>query len=874
MTWLRQFLFKFRALFRRRKLEQEMAEEIALHVEERTRLNIEAGMDPDEARYAARRAFGGTDQIREQVRDESRWAWLEHLLQDTRFALRSLRTSPGFSCVAVLTLALGIGLSTALFSVIHSVLWAPVPYAKPHEMWRLAIVLRGTERELGYFSVRDYQAIAELPGVAQAMATTGEQMTLGGSEPTIVSGILVSGSAFEFLGVPPLLGRGITPGDVSGSGEAAPVAVLSYKMWQRTLAGDPGAVGKTILLNRRPYTIVGVMPPRFGWQEDDLFWLPMPTTNPGRGLEPIIRLHPGISRSVAEQQLQSVAQEMAAINPARYGSQFEAKLYGYLETTAASVNMGSSLRLLLFAAGFLLLISCTNVANLQLARGAGRSREIAIRLAIGASRQRVVRQLMTESIVLAAVASVVGLALAFGAAKLIVLQIPEYYVPNEARVTINGYMLGFGLLLSLVTAVLFGLAPAWECTRPDQNEALKDGGQGAGMGRRRRRTHNMLVVAEVALSIVLLAGASMAAIGFRQLLRFDPGFNPERLLLLQIPLSPDRYTNATQRNAFARDIIARIASVPGVESVGVGTLPAREGGLPFMIPGVSADQLDERVRTNAISANYFETIGLPLLAGRNLTEVDIERAQRVGVINEAAARLWPAGQDPVGRVIQIQLQGRQMADITVVGIAGNVRRPLEPLSPVPTVFLPYTVRTTAQRWLAIRTSIDPVGVVRDVQAQLRALDPEQPIGQWYTNDQIAGVWQARPRFNMAMLGSFAGIALALTGAGIYSVLSYQVSLRTREIGVRMALGATRNDILSLIVGGSYRLIVAGTLLGLVVSVMLAKIVSSQVLSMAGLSPLAPLVIASALIGCVGVFASFLPARRATLIEPILALRRE
>jgi putative ABC transport system permease protein len=457
---------KFGVLFRKEKLDVEMAEEMRQHVELQTRLNLQSGMKPTEAREVALRQFGNVAAVQEVCRERRPGRWLGDFIRDFQFGVRGLVRSRGFTAVAVLTLALGIGATTSIFSVVYGVLLNPYPYAKSGEIW----APEATDQKTGHWvglRVTDYLGMAKLPGVASAMATNPGMVTLsGGINPEAITGVRVSGTAFSFLGVTPVIGRGLTPSDFESSGEPRPVTVISYKLWQRLFNGSPDALGKSVVIDDVPHVVVGVMPPRFGWFTNDGLWLPLPTTDLNRGVYPIVRLKPGISVEVAAEQWHGLLVNQARQEPEQYPRDgLKVRLNNYLNITVASGQMRTSLIFLLFAVGFLLLIVCTNVANLQLARGVGRSREIAVRLALGAGRMRIFRQLLTESVALSLAGGALGVLFSIGMLDLIVVLLPPNYVPNEARITLNAPVLAVSAAIAVLVGVIAGLVPGWQCTR-------------------------------------------------------------------------------------------------------------------------------------------------------------------------------------------------------------------------------------------------------------------------------------------------------------------------------------------------------------------------------------------------------------------------
>jgi putative ABC transport system permease protein len=871
---------------RRQRLEDEMRE----HIDLETRENIEAGMSPLEARQAAMRTFGSVPVAADQSREVWGWLGLERLWQDVRFALRTFRKNAGFTVVALLSLMLGIGASIALFSVVYGVLIAPYPYARPNQIWAPA-VLGPNDAVHGWhwYRQRELDEIRQLPAFSDVMATSIRPVMLtGGTNPENFDGVFLTGGAFNFLDVRPLIGRTIQPFDIGPGGEPAPVVVLSYGFWQRFFSGDRHAIGRTITLDDVPHTIIGVMPPRFGWWTNEAFWLPL-RANPKdpSGLAIIMRLAPGVTQHVAEQELNELNIRFAAEHPNDYPKgKLRTVLLNYMDITVASGAMSDSLHLLFAAVGLLLLIACVNVANLQLARTTGRAREIAMRLAIGAGRARLVRQLLTESVLLSVVGGALGVLFAVGATRLIVALIPPDYVPNESRITINGWVLLFSLGVSMLTGILFGLAPALRSSRPNLVGTLKDGGSGAAGSIRGQAMRSWLVVAEISLSVILLAGASVAIRGFVQMLRVDPGFQPERVLRIDVTLPPKSYPTWTERNVLDRNLLEGVANLPGVQAAELGNL-----GLPwsgwrstFSIDGQPRTE-GRTVKLALVSSRYPQALGIPLKRGREFTEAEIESGMRVALINESAARLWPSGQDPVGRTMQIDDLAQPPDDpqvlaapgispaVMVVGVIGDIRNDGLAELPAPAVYLPYTLYAPPDRELAVRTAGDPLAVVNAVRMKARDLDKDLAVGKPNTLDETMSEETQQPRFNMALFSAFAALGLALAAIGIYSVISYNVTQRVQEIGVRMALGARRGDILKLILLMVARLASLGLAVGLAGSILIERLVRFQLFAKSsfGAAPLATIVI---VLAGVSLLAAWQPAARAGNLDPVTALRHE
>src|SRR5256884_279154 len=701
----------------------------------------------------------------------------------------------------VLMLALGIGATTSLFSAVYGVLIDPYPYAKPGEIWTPGLRSATANQRMRPYPPKEYLEMATLSAFSDVMATCpGNVLLTGEFAPETISGIRLSGNAFNFLGVPPLIGRTIQPSDIRSTGEPELVTVLSFRRWQRLFGGDPNAVGKTLRLDDQPYTIIGIMPPRFGWWTEDGVWLPMGIdSRDQRGVFPIVRLASGTSSSVAEQRLHVLHREFVKANPTGYPrDEFATTLTNYLDITVASGEMRQSLRLLLGAVGLLLLIACANVANLQLARGTSRTREMAIRLAVGAGQGRLVRQLLTESVLVSLVGGLLGL-----------------------------------LFAACMTRLVVALMPSFNALR-----------------------------------------------------RVDRGFRPRRVVVVGLPLPPKRYATWDQRNRFARNLLERVKHLPGVQAATIGN-----GGLPFGGPQSTfaiegEPQSGSRpIMLHLAGADYLRTLGIPLRRGRMFTEEEVDSARPVAVINEAAARLWPAGEDPVGRLLKLNelktprgltlSSTSASAEVTLIGVMGNARNDDVRSDPQPAVLVPYTLLAPPQRVLAVRTMGDPDAFGNALRVQVREMDREQPVNGPITIEAILGFRTAQPRFLVALFSVFAALGLALALAGLYSVLSYIVSHRTREIGVRMALGAQRADVLRLIMQTGASFVGVGIVVGTLASIGVARLLASQLdlFRVTATDPVSFSVVI-ALLSVVAVAACYIPARRATRVDPIEALRYE
>jgi putative ABC transport system permease protein len=784
--------------------------------------------------------------------------------------------------VALLSLTLGIGATSAIFSVIYGVLIAPYPYARPGEIW--APEVRAIDGRGGRaYALDELRALREVPAFGDVMATSIETVLMTGEfAPESFGGVLLSGNAFNFLGVPPVVGRTIQPVDVRSDGQVEPVVVLSHRLWLRLFEGSPGAVGRTLRLNGRPHTIIGVMPPRFGWYGNDGFWLPLsPTRTDLPWINPIVRLAPGASSAVAEEQLGALHQRLAVEKPGTFPAQgFSTRLRNYLDVTVASGEMRTSLQLLLGAVAFLLLIACANVANLQLARGTARAREMAVRMSIGAGRLRLLRQLLTESVLLSIAGGLLGVLFAFGAIRTIVGLMPEFYVPNESRVAINLPVLAFSLAVAVLTGIVFGLVPALQASRSDITDALRAGRSGAGA--HGGRTRNLLVVVEVALSVVLLVSAGLTVRTFLVLQSMDAGLNVDRVLVVGVPLPPARYATLEQRNRFAEELLGRVGALPGVEAATLGH-PFGGPQTPFAIAGHIPDE-SKRMTVNLVGANHLRTFGIALRSGRMFDASEARRGDRVAVVNEAAARLWPAGEDPVGARLRLGVlerpPARTLADateppeVTIVGVIADTRNAGLRAEPVPAVVMPYAIIAAAQRTLAVRSATgDPNLLLNPVRAVVQAMDAEQPLGRPITLREILGQEVVQPRFTMALFTAFAVLGLALAAAGIYSVLSFHVTRRTHELGVRVALGAPRRHVLGLMLMMGGRLVLVGLAIGVGASMASTRLLRSQLFGVQPADPIAYAAVAVVL-GLVALIACYIPARRAASVDPLVALRLE
>jgi len=879
--------------------EAEIIEELAQHLDDRYEQLLRGGATAGEAYQAAMLELTESDllaqelgQVERPFRHEPvvlganrRMSIMGDLWQDLRYGLRMLVKNPGFTIVAVLALALGIGANSAIFSVVNTVLLRPLPYQDPERLvmvWEAnakAGFPKDTPAAANYVDWRDQNQVFE--GMA-AIANQNFNLT-GTGEPERIEGRLVSANLFGLLGVEPHLGRAFLPEEDQPGRHN--VVVLSYGLWQRRFGSDGKIVGQALTLNGENYTVVGIMPPHFQFPtREDQLWAPIAFTpqqaaNRGRHyLEVVARLKPGVTLAQAQAEMSAIAvrlQQQHAEN-----TDLGANVTPLHEQIVGDIK--PALLVLLGAVGFVLLIACANVANLLLARAAGRQKEISIRVALGASRLRLIRQFLTESLLLAVLGGVVGLLLSLWGVSLLKAFIPENISQVEA-ITIDGRVLLFTLLVSLLTGLIFGLAPAAQAASLNLSETLKEGGRDSAAGSRGNRIRGALVIAEVAVSLILLIGAGLLINSFLRLRNVDPGFRTNNLLTMQVVLPAFKYPDQARRTAFYDQLLNRIETLPGVKSAAFTTnLPLyRQGnsmgvsveGIPDPAPGQGRRP---SVMTRVISPRYFQTMGIQLLQGRGFSNEDKEDAPAVAVINETMARhFWP-GQDPLGkRLTPGSLTSTDPNDwITVVGVANDVRQIDLTAPPKPQMYLSYVqAGFFAPGDLVVSTDLEPLSLAAAVRKAVWEVDKDQPVSNIRTMEEIASESVARQRFSMLLLGVFAALALVLAAVGIYGVMSYSVAQRTREFGIRMALGARRGDVLRLAVGHGLKLVLIGIVVGLGAAFFLTRVMSSLLFGVSATDPITFIGISLVLIS-VAVIASYLPARHATKIDPMVALRYE
>ncbi len=864
-------------LFHRQQFDGDLEQEMRLHRELRERGLIEAGDAPEEARYAARRRFGNDLVLREESRDMWRWSWLENLTYDVRYGLRMLAKNPGFTTVAVLTLALGIGANIAVFSIVNTVLLRPLPFQSPQRLVWLA-----GNNGVGGLSDQSYRVdvLEEIQRHSQSFQDVtafvpyydySDFKLTGYGEPKPVSGLWVAGNFFQTLGIQPVLGRLFTREECVKGGR--PAILLSRPFWQRQFAANPAIIGQAVTLDKRAYTIVGVLPDAFdfssvfapGVKMD--FFVPIimdDIRTYGHMLSVMGRLHPGVTPGQAQAEVTLLLSHSKAQNP-YWLTDIKTTITGLKDYVSGKLRR--SLIVLWGAVGLILLIVCVNLSNLLLARAAARSKEFAMRSALGAGRARLVGQLLTESLVLSAAGASLGLAFAFAVTRYLAHQ-GSIALPLLSSVTVDGAALTWTLLITVGAAALFGLVPGLRISGFNLQEALKDAGPGMSAGRKHERLRAALVVSEVALACVLLIGAGLLLRSFLRVLDVDLGFQPSRAAAIKVDY--DDGGNRARRGAILEEILGRVSAIPGVESAGMSDkLPLdrnrswdlRAKGRAYD-PGVNDDAF-----VYVVTPGYFEAMGMHLRAGRDFRWQDSPTSEPVIIINQAAARRdWP-GEDPVGHLAQ----GIGDGDTRVVGVVADVRESSVEETSNPEVYVPSTQAQPDGENLVVRTKLPPEALASSVLKTLRALNPGQPASEFRPLQRIVDHAVSPRRFFVSLVACFAALGLLLASLGIYGVISYSVAQRTQEIGIRMALGATPSQVQFGVIAKTLRLALVGVGLGTIVSFAAAKWIASLLFGTEPTDP-ATFVGIILLLSAVGSIAGYIPARRATKVDPLVALR--
>jgi predicted permease len=806
---------------------------------------------------------------------------MQALWQDLRYGARMLMKNPGFTAMAVLSLALGIMATTAIYSVIHAVVLDPFPYKDVDNLMSVKVWdpnQRGFR--LGY-STDQFLEIAERNTIFEGViaSTISDVLWAESGEPQRLRGNYGTFNTFQVMGVPPLIGRTILSDDARP--DAAPVVVLGHRFWQRQFGGDPGVVGRELRLNDKVRTVIGVMPKRFMWRGADVY-LPI-TFERGRvvegvrGVHLLGRLKPGVTEAQAEVDLRPIIADLKKTEPAQFPDNWRVGLLSFKETFPSSIR--ENLWILFGAVGLLLLIACANVSNLLLAKASERQKEMSVRAALGASRSRLIRQLLTESLLLAIAGAALGVALAYSGLNAILALVPPNTIPDESEVVINTPVLLFTLLVSALTSVVFGLAPALHTSTGDLANPLRESGRSLTGGRRQAFLRKGLVVAEVALSLMLLVGAGLMMRTFMAVQDVDLGFRTDRLLTMRIPLPEQRYPDQERRVAFYQELLRRVSAVPGVTAVGLNSGVHPLGNMGAAVEVVGSTQQDTRpVVIHQINTDYTKALGIALVEGRLFAESEVYGKQQLAIVNQSFVRGRLDGRDALGRVIRVPRLKQPPFGVTddsfqVVGVVKDTLNRGLTNEVMPEVYLPFTLTGRADRLVALAQA-DPASITKAVMSQVYSIDKDQPVTDVRTIDRVLqeGVY-AGPRFNLALFAVFAALGLTLAVIGVYGVMSSAVAQQTHEIGVRMALGATPGKVSGMVVRRGLWLLLAGIAVGLLGSFLTARLLAGQIWNV---SPFDPITFGavSLILLIAGLQACVWPARRAARIDPIAALRQE
>ena len=884
MENLRRALLRLLTAFRHGRAEGELGREVEAHLGELQREFERRGLSPGEARVAARRAFGGVEQLKEQQRDARSFRWLEDLRRDVGYGVRTLSRTRGFTITAMLTLALGISAVTVIYSVLRNVVLDPFPYSRSDRL--VNVVLRdSSDRQVRgpYFPAEEFLFYQQQATAFEDVVGTGRDSMLwqGGNGPERLDVVWMTPNGFDFLGVKPMLGRVFDASDAAP--DAPRVAVMCHRIWLRSFAGDAGVLGRTLVLDGTAWTIIGVMPPRFEWNIADL-WVPAemnPADDPQtpRGTRAFqAHLRPGVSAKEAETQLNVIGARRARDYPNQYPPQYRSQVIKVIDWVVRDFR--AVLYTLFGAVSLLLVIACCNVANMLLARATIRERELAIRAAIGASRSRIVRQLLVESALLAAGGLIAGALMAYGGIHALAQLLPPGQgVSWETEIRLDRPVLLFAVIVAAASTFGFGLFPALQSVRRDIAAGTNVAGRTTA-GRRQTRMRSGLVVAQVALSIVLLLGAGLLMRTFVKLVGVDLGFDPKHVLVAGLAFPPRQNMTADEQRQIYRQIVDRAAAVPGVRSVAVsnGFPPFGAMTSALEIPGIALPPTSE-TNVRFCSEGLLETLGIPILKGRGFSALDVEQAHRVAVINETFARRYFGSEDPLGRVVRVSrlaTLSRPIEDPTfqVVGIMRAVVNQGPREQPVPEVLLPFSVRLPSGYGLIVRTADDPMRAVIPLRREIQVVDPQVALGNPLTLERLIQMnFYARASFSLLVLGIFAVTGAVLVALGIYGVLAYTVSQQTREIAIRLALGGESGHVIRMIVRFGLRLVAAGLVIGLAISLATNRLLTTQLWNTSPNDPVTFGVVVL-LIATIGTLACWVPARRAVRVQPMIALRHE
>jgi len=885
LAWMQTLVSRMRVWLFPGRADQEFEQELETHLDLLTHENIHRGMTPEGARRAALMRLGGITQLKENNRELRGLPFLETFLQDVRYALRMLRKNPGFATVAVLTLALGIGANTAIFSVVYAVLLKPLPYPQPEQ---LVTVFEAKPQEGIMGNGWSYPNFAELRAdnhiFSEMAGTQQHQLTLTGrGDPTVVNTASVTPELFSVLGLKPIAGRTFLPEE--GKPGAQAVVILSESLWRGPFGADPIIIGSSITLDKRSCAVVGVMPAGFRFpaiSEEEQIWIPL-VQDPlfgswierrgGHWLRVFARLKPGVSIAQAQAELDAFS--------ARLAKEFPTENAGWVirMTPLQGMiveNVRPALLVLSGAVGLVLLIACANIANLLLARATSRAREIAVRAALGAGRTRIVRQLLSETLVLGLLGGLTGIALAYWGVHGLSSLLPSS-VPRANEIGLDRFVLGFALLLSAIASCAFGLTPALFAANSNLQASLREGSR-SGESTSRRRARNFLAAGEIALATVLLVASGLLLRSFAKLTSTSPGFDVQHVMKASVSLPRFQYSTPQQWIAFSNELLARIQAQPGMRDSAMAVpLPITDGfiNLAFDIPGTPPPSAGTSRSANfvSVSPDYFRIMAIPLLAGRFFNAHDNLSAPRVTVISKAMARMYFPNQDPLGKRLTFGFPFESVGEKEIVGIVGDVRDVALGQNPGAMMYVPFDQAPFWGGNLVVKSTLGPSSVAGTMRQVVHQIDKDLPVTDIMMLPDGIESSVAQPRFRTFLLGVFAAMAMALAAIGIFGVISYSVSRRTNEIGIRVALGAQSADILKQVLAEGARLALVGLSLGLAASVVATRFLATLLF---GVNPIDPLTFAAvaAILATVALVACYLPARRATRVDPLVALRYE
>jgi putative ABC transport system permease protein len=870
----------WRNLFHKDRVDQEFTEEIEAYLDMLTETKIREGLTPREARRNALAELGGVEQVQEKVREIRMGQLLETAWRDVRFGVRALVHSPIFTVVTVLSLALGIGANTAIFSVVNGLLLRPLPYPEPEQLvdvWHTPP--QQSFPGLDRFSVSPANYLdwkAQSSAFEQMAVYSYSGLSLSTSnDPLPLIGAAVSPDFFSVLRSSAMQGRTFTRDEDQPGRDQ--VVVISDALWQRAFGGNPNIIGQTLTLNSRSFTLVGIMPAGFEFPQEAELWVPLAWDDKERQIRSIhdylviARLKQNVSPQQAQAEMSTISSRLEQ-QYAEDNKGWGAVVIPLREDLVADIR--PALLVLFCAVGFVLLIACANVANLMLARGANRQKEMAVRIALGAGRARLVRQLLTESVLLAVTGGLLGLLLAVWGSRMLVRL---GGLPNSGDIGIDTWALGFTLLVSFAAGIIIGIVPALQFTRTSVSDTLKQGSGRTGGSSMKQHTRKALVISEVALSLVLLIGAGLMIRSFWKLQNVNPGFDTSNALTMSVALTPIRYSEPHQQLAFIDRTIEQIRTVPGVVSVGAtSTVPlaGRGSTQPFSVEGRPTGAVAEQpmAQTRYISPDYFQAIGIPLRQGRFFSDHDRDNSVPVVIISDAMARrFWP-GENPIGMRLTPSFHLEQGAR-EIVGVVGDVKSSGLDVDSAAMMYLPYKQTPRPYVSFVVRTASNPESMVQPVSKAIYSIDKEQALTDVQTMEQVLTASVSGRRFNMTLLLAFAGVALMLAAVGVYGVMNYTVTLRRRELGIRMALGAETRDVLRLVLGQGLTLTLIGVVVGLISAYALTRLMASLLYGVTATDYITFASVSAVLIA-VGLAASYVPARRATKVNPTIALRTE